>query len=205
MASWFLNYSAAVPASWLEAMPDGVVLPRSRMNAWGENPGIVWVRLASGESPSALASDLQLAPGQQLVMLADEPNEALIVEAMAAGAAGCCNTHAAPEVLRQVALVVTNGGLWVGQSLLRQVVSGATRMLQQRAGQGTSSSDWQTKLSERECEVAGSIATGASNKEIAQQLGITERTVKAHLSAIFEKLGIRDRLQLSLIINGVSR
>ncbi|QKV57525.1 MAG: response regulator transcription factor [Dechloromonas sp.] len=43
----------------------------------------------------------------------------------------------------------------------------------------------------------------AANKEIATRLEITERTVKAHLSAIFEKLGVRDRLQLSLRVNGV--
>lgn len=48
------------------------------------------------------------------------------------------------------------------------------------------------------------VAGGASNKEIAGQLSITERTVKAHLSAVFEKLGLRDRLQLSLKINGLS-
>ena len=47
------------------------------------------------------------------------------------------------------------------------------------------------------------VAGGASNREVAEQLSITERTVKAHLSAIFEKLGLRDRLQLSLRINGV--
>ena len=46
------------------------------------------------------------------------------------------------------------------------------------------------------------LATGASNKEIARSLGITERTVKAHVGAILEKLQVRDRLQLSLVVNG---
>ena len=58
-------------------------------------------------------------------------------------------------------------------------------------------------LSPREEEVLREIAQGASNKEIARQLDITERTVKAHVSAMLEKLGARDRLQLSLIFNGV--
>lgn len=62
---------------------------------------------------------------------------------------------------------------------------------------------WSALLSERELQAAKLVAGGASNKEIADQLAITERTVKAHLSAIFEKLGVRDRLQLSLRINGV--
>ena len=58
-------------------------------------------------------------------------------------------------------------------------------------------------LTEREREVARAVARGAANKEIARELAITERTVKAHVGAILEKLGARDRLQLSLIVNGV--
>ena len=51
--------------------------------------------------------------------------------------------------------------------------------------------------------VAGQVAHGASNREIAEALDITERTVKAHLSAIFEKLGVRDRVQLALAMNNI--
>ena len=47
------------------------------------------------------------------------------------------------------------------------------------------------------------VARGQRSKEIALELHITERTVKAHVGAILEKLGARDRLQLSLIVNGV--
>jgi DNA-binding NarL/FixJ family response regulator len=46
--------------------------------------------------------------------------------------------------------------------------------------------------------VADEVVQGRTNKEIAVTLGITERTVKAHLGAIFAKLGVRDRLQLAL-------
>jgi DNA-binding NarL/FixJ family response regulator len=60
-------------------------------------------------------------------------------------------------------------------------------------------------LTQRELEVARKIADGASNKEVARDLDITERTVKAHAGAIFEKLGARDRLHLSLIVHGRER
>jgi DNA-binding NarL/FixJ family response regulator len=53
----------------------------------------------------------------------------------------------------------------------------------------------------RENAVAACIAMGKSNKEVAEELNITERTVKAHLSACFNKLDVRDRMQLALIIN----
>jgi two-component system nitrate/nitrite response regulator NarL len=58
-------------------------------------------------------------------------------------------------------------------------------------------------LTAREQMVAEQIATGATNREISERLEITERTVKAHLSAIFEKLGVRDRVQLALAMNNV--
>ncbi len=58
-------------------------------------------------------------------------------------------------------------------------------------------------LSQRERQVAEAAARGATNKEIARAMGITERTVKAHLTAAYEKLGVRDRMQLSLLIHGV--
>ena len=58
-------------------------------------------------------------------------------------------------------------------------------------------------LSQRERQVAEAASRGSTNKEIARTMGITERTVKAHLSAAFDKLGVRDRMQLSLLVNGV--
>ncbi len=57
-------------------------------------------------------------------------------------------------------------------------------------------------LTGREVEVARAVARGSSNKEIARQLGITERTVKAHIGSVFQKLNARDRLHLALIVNG---
>ena len=56
------------------------------------------------------------------------------------------------------------------------------------------------KLSPRERDVALQVAGGASNKVVARHLDITERTVKAHLTSIFEKLDVRDRLQLVIAL-----
>ena len=58
-------------------------------------------------------------------------------------------------------------------------------------------------LSARELMVAERVARGASNREIADALGISERTVKAHLSVIFTKLNVRDRVQLALAMNNL--
>lgn len=201
MQHWICDSGTRPVATWLEAMPAAKMLARAEVHGIpASQPGILWFRLRAGEVIGAVLPRLGLAERQHLVLLCDEPDEALVMQALSAGAAGCCNTHAAPEVLKQVAVVVGNGGLWIGQSLLQRLVGSTARLLGQRAGDARND-DWAALLSERETQVAQQVAGGASNKEIASQLSISERTVKAHLTSIFEKLGLRDRLQLSLKIN----
>jgi len=205
MKNWIFNAPDARPIpSWHEAMPDARYLGREALAAVpADETGILWWRLGSGEEIANVLPELALGHGQHMVILCDEPNEAVVMQALAAGASGCCNSHAAPEVLKQVALVVGNGGLWIGQSLLQRVVGSTARLLSQRR-EAERRDDWSALLSDRETEVARRVANGASNKEIASLLSISERTVKAHLTSIFDKLSLRDRLQLSLKINGLS-
>ncbi|MBW8327654.1 MAG: response regulator transcription factor [Thiobacillus sp.] len=117
--------------------------------------------------------------------------------ALAAGASGYCSALTLPAVLRQVAGVVEHGGLWVGPQLMRRLMQGLA------ARAGDTPGPVLDRLSQRERQVAEAVARGATNKEIARVMGITERTVKAHLSAAYEKLGVRDRMQLSLVVHGV--
>jgi two-component system NarL family response regulator len=57
-------------------------------------------------------------------------------------------------------------------------------------------------LTRREYEIATLVGNGESNKQIARRLDITERTVKAHLTEVFRKLDVGDRLKLALIVKG---
>ena len=63
-------------------------------------------------------------------------------------------------------------------------------------------SDLLANLTRRECEIATLVGNGESNKQIARLLDITERTVKAHLTEVFRKLEIADRLKLALMVKG---
>ena len=96
-------------------------------------------------------------------------------------------------------VLTLQGGLWIGEPLMQRLIGATSRI--QAASREDGGEEWSKNLTEREKEVASTLAKGASNKEIASALGITERTVKAHITAIFEKLQVRDRLQLSLIVN----
>jgi DNA-binding NarL/FixJ family response regulator len=202
MEHWFIDRQPVGLPTWHEAMPEARMLARGQA-AMAVGTGILWFRLRSGEAVDEVLPPAGPAANQYFVLLCDEPDEETVLQALDAGAAGCCNSYAAPEVLRQVALVVANGGLWIGQNLLRRVMGSSGRILEQRPA-AAKNDDWSALLSEREAQVARLVAGASSNKEIASQLSISERTVKAHLTSIFEKLGLRDRLQLSLRINGLS-
>lgn len=162
-------------------------------------PLIVWLRLSPKEPVEGQVATARKQVGTvPIIVLSDAPNDQEALAAFAAAARGYCNSHATAEILLQVANVVQQGGLWIGESLMQRLIratNGASPI------PGHPPSDWESKLTEREREVARVVASGASNKEVARQLGITERTVKAHLTTILEKLGVRDRLQLALAVH----
>lgn len=185
---------------WREAFPAARGLRLAdKLDERGSGP--IWLLVPPGQAAARLVAPIRRRIGSRpLIILADEPGEEDALAALGAGASGYCNAHAAPEVLLQVATVVENGGLWVGQRLLQRLLAGTARLVPPPTAEGGA---WSSNLTEREREVAIAVAQGASNKEIARQLDITERTIKAHVGAILEKLGVRDRLQLSLIVNGI--
>lgn len=199
----FLTDRAVPLSNWLLAFPEAELahVPeqgKTLTQAAGE--ALVWVHLYQNGVTAAdrLRQAALAAPGCRLVALANTPSDDEGAAVLGAGAAGYLSALATPELLQQVADVVGRGGLWVGEDLLQRMLS-ALAGLSQRPY----TCDGLQKLSEREREVAQAVARGESNKEIANRLGISERTVKAHLSAAFGILGVRDRLQLSILVNGI--
>ena len=188
---------------WREAFPDALLLcgqpttqpdPASLSNAW-----VIWLHVAEERLTGAawVREVRAMAEHVPIVVLSNVPEDAQGLAVLAAGATGYCSALTLPEVLHQVASVVEHGGLWMGPQLMRRFMQGiATR-------NPGSAEPALNLLSQRERQVAEAASRGSTNKEIARAMGITERTVKAHLSAAFEKLGVRDRMQLALLVNGV--
>lgn len=177
---------------WLDAFPEGGC-HEQRTLADAARPGdVIWVEAGHGDWLENLATLVQTFSACHLVVVSMTPDSAEAVAALDRGARAYCHALAVPSVFRDVELVVRHGGLWVGPELMTRVVGAAGRALAPHAEAS------QPLLSGREAEVAHEVVNGLSNKEIAAKLGITERTVKAHMGAIFEKLGVRDRLQLVL-------
>ena len=188
---------------WLEAFPDAVLVhdqgPEQADLAALANASVVWLHVTGDDfALAAWLKTMRIAgPNVPIVVLSNVPEDDQGMAALAAGASGYCSALTLPAVLHQVTSVVGHGGVWVGPQLMR-------RLMQGLAARNTTPPDPALNmLSQRERQVAEAVARGSTNKEIARVMGITERTVKAHLSAAFEKLGVRDRMQLSLLVNGV--
>lgn len=204
----FLSHDGRCRDSWRTAFPD--LLTGSLDNdAMPPKVALVWCLLPGTSEVETLVRQLRATfTDCPLVVLADEPSEDAALVALSAGASGYCNGHAAAPVLQQVATAIEHGGVWVGQGLMQRLLAATARLPGDDGGEGTierrrMTSNALDRLSVREQEAAALLGKGYSNKEIARQLDITERTAKAHVGAMLEKFGARDRLQLSLIINGI--
>lgn len=185
----FISRSKVPPVRWREAFPDAVIVeslpPKMPEGA------LVWLH---NLAPADFLP--QLPKGVRVIALHDEPKDENGLAALSAGAAGFANAHSAPNLLQTIESVVRNDGLWVGESLLSRLLRGLGKTYAIPAEEHPALN----KLSDREREVALKVVNGECNKEIARDLGLADRTVKAHLSSIFDKLGVRDRLQLALLL-----
>jgi DNA-binding NarL/FixJ family response regulator len=167
---------------------------------------LVWLSNADPQWLAALQHILQARADARVVVLSSVPESTEGLSALNAGARGYTHAYGVPALLQEVALVIEHGGLWVGPDLLQRLVGATTAALAGRPAVASAplpatvaplDNAW-TTLSAREAQVARAVSAGRSNKEVAELMFISERTVKAHLSAVFEKLGVRDLLQLVL-------
>ena len=203
MDYWFVTVEGGLKARWQKAFPDAQPSTPELIEHNVQSGDLVWVTTTVG-SWQQLTQRLALL-NVTVVILSYSPQDKEALKALDLGARGYVHTLAAVDVLKQVALVVSNQGIWVGQELLAKVIGGTFRALTQRTEYSShAQGNHLALLTERERGVALAVARGATNKEVARQLDITERTVKAHLSAIFRKLSVRDRLQLMLKLSSAS-
>ena len=179
---------------WQQTFPNGQIVSLDKLQKF--NADIVWLRLNPLADAQPQIQAVQAMYQAPLVVMSAIPNlnEALL--AINLGARAYINCHAGPNNLNQVVNVIDNNGIWLGEDLMQL-------MTKQIAKQGVSvdtQSNWRDKLTEREIEVVLAVVKGLPNKLIARELDIAERTVKAHLSSIFAKLEVSDRLKLVLLV-----
>jgi DNA-binding NarL/FixJ family response regulator len=136
-------------------------------------------------------------PALQMIVIGPEGNDELVLESIQAGARAYLDLSASTEVVRQAIDVVTSGSIWAPRRLLSKLID---RLL---ANPDPSLSSANPYLTVREHQVLEHILKARSNREIAQQLGIEERTVKAHMGRLMRKAGVDNRIELSMrVMNG---
>ncbi len=127
----------------------------------------------------------------QVVVLTAGIEDEQLLEAIRAGARGVVLKDMAPQLLVDAVRAVLAGGQWLERGLGGRAL---TRLLQRERGLVEIS----RRLTPRELEILRMVARGLRNRAIAEQLFITEGTVKVHLHNIYEKLGVDGRVELTL-------
>lgn len=144
------------------------------------------------------------APSARFFLVSDQPNEEEGIAFLKLGIVGYGNTYISSERLAAALQVIEAGGVWLGQKVIQQLI-----LETHSKATSVDAVDIEKRLSiltRMERRVAELIARGLTNLEIAADLAIAERTVKAHLTAIYEKMRVSNRLSLALLINqGVNR
>ena len=159
------------------------------------------VRLAEELKPDVVLMDLSMPgmngveataliraqdPSVSILVLTSLADRSWIMEAVEAGADGYLLKHAEPEVILDGIREVLRGGSPLDPRAARAVLSSRQAEVQSAV------------LTDREEEVLRLVTQGLPNKSIARRLGISERTVKAHLTHIFQRVGVSDRTQAAL-------
>jgi len=131
----------------------------------------------------------------KVLILATEVERHEIVEALKCGAAGIILKESTTQLLRKSIHAVVAGEYWVE----RQSISDLVRELTRRPGTASPNvpqGAW--RLTPRERQIVTEVVAGRTNKEIAQELCVSLQTVKHHLTNIFDKVGVHNRLELAL-------
>ena len=140
-------------------------------------------------------------PLSRIFLLSDQPNDEEGLTFLKMGIVGYANTYISPERLTEAVRVIAGGAVWLGQKVMQRLILDSYARAKEKAI--ADSEKLLAGLTKREREIANLVGQGQSNLEIAANLNITERTVKAHLSSVYEKTKTGSRLNLALLINRV--
>jgi DNA-binding NarL/FixJ family response regulator len=163
--------------------------------------------LAAGEQPDVILLDLQLgqdngldflpdllatADGARVIVLTAETDSQIHRSVMSLGAMGIVLKEHASEALLKAVARVRDGEIWIDPSMLANVLLGPP----QKEEEVDSEMEKIITLTPREREVIALVGEGLKNKQVAARLYISETTVRHHLTSIFNKLDVADRLEL---------
>jgi two-component system nitrate/nitrite response regulator NarL len=198
----FLGKQGKLKRQWQAAFPAAIALQSlAAVQALPKNTArLIWLDISGFDDHQALVRPA-IAMGAPVVIMTAMPNDNQAYTLLSIGAYGYCHSLATSKQLLEIVTVIVGGGLWVGQGVMRRLLDLTNDNKGEPTGEmpaGLSS------LTSKELSVAQCVATGLNNREIAEKMNVVERTVKAHLTVVFDTLGVRDRVQLALVMNKIS-
>lgn len=162
-------------------------------------PDVVLICLTENEGENiAVIADLLKAAPQTKVVILSSPNSSLNhAAALKLGVAGIVGANQSGRVLIQAIRQVSEGEVWLNQKLITELLNDSFNSSNniKNKNKGYSKGD---DLTKRELEVVRMIGLGLNNKDISKKLDIGETTVRHHLSSIYSKLNVEDRLNLAI-------
>jgi DNA-binding NarL/FixJ family response regulator len=157
------------------------------------------IRMAQMDGISATAALRRLDAPPQVIVLTTFQADEQVMSALRAGASGFLVKDTPPTDIINAVRVVASGDAIISPSVTRTLLAhfGDAQVSERRraAAQRLAS------LTDREREVAAAIGSGASNAEVAASLFMSEATVKAHVSRLFTKLDVANRVQIAIVVH----
>lgn len=141
---------------------------------------------------SILDSIRRARPTLRLIIIGPEGNDELVLESIISGARAYLDLTADTETVRLAVDTVTSGSIWAPRRLLSKLIDRLLKLPDSSLTNGV------PYLTDREKQVLELILLAQSNREIARQLGIEERTVKAHVGRLMRKTGADNRIELTM-------
>jgi DNA-binding NarL/FixJ family response regulator len=132
-----------------------------------------------------------MRPDARLVVMGPDADDEVILQAITAGAKAYLEASATPQQVEQAIIIVSQGSIWAPRRVLSIFVDRATKP-------SRSTAPSLAQFTARETEVLKLLVAARSNREIARTLGIEERTVKAHVAKLMRKVGVENRIALSI-------
>lgn len=157
---------------------------------------LVDIRMPRLDGLSAAAQIRRLVPATGVVMLTTFGEDEYISRAIAAGAAGFLLKSGDPRELTAGVRAVAAGAAYLSPRVAHRVI---TELAGTRLGAGAAARTRVAVLTEREREVLALVGAGLSNGDIARRLFLVEGTVKAYVSSLLSRLGVRNRVQAAIL------
>jgi DNA-binding NarL/FixJ family response regulator len=158
-----------------------------------ENIDLILLGNRSGQNLFDVMASLKATrPDLRIIVTGAGMDEETILKAIAAGAKGYVDEAAAPAEFVQAIRVVNQGSVWAPRHVLSMFIERVT------SAPGRIFPAGRVTFTDREKEVLEMLVAGRSNKEIGAALGIEERTVKAHVAKLMRKVGVQNRIALSV-------